>query len=193
MKLAAIGYLALFLSAQSAIAVSSDIGVSHISEQVGMWSVSFDWSEMEEYTKSISQSSSEASGIKTTIDTLSLKSRVDPGRTMRISILKYSTVDSTLANIANLQARANDTAKLAGACNNVVCSIRNMDGRDGAFACGIECARGNAFYVAVYPIDYYLDKSIHALMSKALGIMSSSYDSESTERMLKSIHIEHIG
>jgi hypothetical protein len=39
-------------------------------------------------------------------------------------------------------------------------------------------------------VDYYYDRSARAMVSNALGIIVSSYDQETTECLISSIHIE---
>jgi len=51
-----------------------EASVSHVSEQCGRWTVSFDWSDADGYLKSVSQADNEDNNVKIYTDTLTLKS-----------------------------------------------------------------------------------------------------------------------
>jgi hypothetical protein len=50
-----------------------EASVSHVSEQCGRWTVSFDWSDTDGYAKSVSQADNEDKKVKIYTDTLTLK------------------------------------------------------------------------------------------------------------------------
>lgn len=84
-----------------------EASVSHVSEQCGRWTVSFNWSDTEGYKKIISQADNEDNKVKTHTDTLTLTSKDDPLKAIKISIMKYSKWNSSLVKQSNLMNLAN--------------------------------------------------------------------------------------
>ncbi len=164
-------------------------GVSHISEQVGKWTVSFNWSDFMDYGKSASNMESETGGIRTYTDVLTMKSNADPTNVIKISILRYSKWNLSLAEQSNLAEQANRTLRESGSCKNMQSSYRMIDGRPGAVASGSDCKDGKIDYVAAYAIDGSLLRSNPAVTTSSLCIIFSTYDQESTDRLIDSLHI----
>jgi hypothetical protein len=181
--------LLLFLNLCPAL---SDTGSSRVSEQVGKWTVSFDWPETDEYSRSVSQGTTEEKGGRVSSDTLLIASQIDPGCKLKISLKKYSHADPSLLEISSLMNQVNQTVTQEGACKVIAACIRKVDGKDGAFCTGTECSSGGTVYAISYPVDYYMDKSLRALASNAICVVRSSYDLDSTEMLIRSLHIEQI-
>jgi len=179
--------LLLFLYLHPAL---SDTGSYRVSEQVGKWTVSFDWPETDEYSKSTSQGTTEEKGGRISTDTLLINSLIDPGCKLKISLMKYTYVDPSLSEMKSLMDRANQTVTQAGACKVITACARKIDGKDGAFSTGNECSSDVTVYAVAYPVDYYMDKSLRALAFNAVCVVQSSYDLDSTEMLMKSLHIE---
>ncbi len=164
-------------------------GISHISEQCGKWTVSFNWSDLADYKKSASHMESETSGIRIYTDMLTLTSNADPTSKIKISILEYSKWNTSLANQTNLIKLANKTLIESGSCKSIQTSNRIIDGKPGAFGNGSECKGGKVNYAAVYAIDTSLSRSSSMVINNALCTIHSTYDKESTNRLIDSIHI----
>jgi hypothetical protein len=128
-------------------------GISHVSEQCGKWTVSFNWSDAQDYLKSVSHMDSETGGARIYTDMLTLISNADPTRAIKISISKYSRWDASLAKQSNLMNLANGTLSQSGSCKSIRSSGRIIDGKPGAFARGSECKGGKVNYAAAYAID----------------------------------------
>lgn len=179
--------LALVLSIMLSWGIEAD--PAPVEEQCGKWTVSFNWSDPDGYIKSISHTDNEAGGVRVSTDTLNIKSNTDPGKTAKISIMKYAKWDSSLAFRSNLMKMANNTLKLSF-CKDVRLSDREIDGKPGIFAAGTDCKSSKMVYAAVYPIDGSVDGSSMAVTTSALGVILSTYDKDSALRLIDSIHIE---
>jgi hypothetical protein len=164
-------------------------GTSYVSERCGKWMVSFNWSDVNDYKKSASHMESDTGGIRTYTDTLTLASTADSTRTIKISILKYSKWNMSLAKQSNLMKLANNTLIESGSCKSIRSVYRTIDEKPGAFSRGAECKGGRINYAAAYSIDSYLSRSSPAVTTSALCIILSSYDRESTDRLIDSIHV----
>lgn len=159
---------------------------SNVSEQCGRWTVSFNWSDIYGCKKSVSQADNDDNKIKTHTDTLTLTSDEDPEKVVKISIIKYSKWNSSLAKLSNLMDLANSTLIKSGSCKNIRESIREIDGKPGVIGNGSGCSNGMILHDAVYCID----GSNRAIPASALAVILSSYDQNSTDRLVNSMHIE---
>jgi hypothetical protein len=162
-----------------------EASVSHVSEQCGRWTVSFDWSDTDGYSKSVSQADNEDKKVKIYTDTLTLTSEEDPLKTIKISIMKYSKWNSSLAKQSNLMNLANSTLIKSGVCKDTQLSIAKIDGKNGVVANGLECNGGKILNVAVYCVD----GSNPAIAPSVLAIILSTFDNDSTDRLVNSVHI----
>lgn len=169
---------------------AGDPGVSFVTEQCGDWNVGFNWSNMDEYKRSVSHGNSEAGGVKVSTDTLVMISAADPERMVKIAIMKYTSRDSSPVNSSILMARADEALSKSGSCNRLSSAAGTIDGRPAAFVSGSRCLDERPVYIAVYPVSHYFDGSGHTLESDALGVIVSTYDSEITERLMSSIKIK---
>ena len=111
--------------------------VSHVSEQCGRWTVSFDWSDTDGYAKSVSQADNEDNRVKIYTDTLTLTSDEDPLKTIKISIMNYSKWNSSLAEQSNLMNLANSALIKFGSCKDIRVSTGEVSGNPDliAFSC----------------------------------------------------------
>jgi len=169
---------------------AGDPGVSFVTEQCGDWNVGFNWSNMDEYKRSVSHGNSETGGVKVSTDTLVMTSAADPEIMMKIAIMKYTSRDSSPVNSSILMVRADEALSKSGSCNRLSSAAGTIDGRPAAFVSGSRCQDERPVYIAVYPVSHYFDRSGHTLESDALGVIVSTYDSEITERLMSSIKIE---
>lgn len=163
-----------------------EASVSHVSEQCGKWTASFNWSDTDGYKKSVSQADNDDNKVKKHTDTLTLTSNEDPRKAIKISIIKYSKWNSSLAKLSNLMDLANNTLVTSGSCKGIQESIREIDGKTGVIAGGLGCNDGMILYDAVYCID----GSSRAIPASTLAVILSSYDQDSTDRLVNSVHIE---
>ena len=163
-----------------------EASVSHVSEQCGRWKVSFDWSDTEGYRKSVSQADTEDNKARLSTDTLTLTSDEDPLKTVKISIMKYSKWNSSLAKQSNLMNLAKSTLIKSGSCKNILLSIGKVDGKTGVIGSGFGCKSSNTLHVAVYCVD----NTSRAIAPSTLAVILSSYDQNSTDRLVNSVHIE---
>jgi hypothetical protein len=180
--------VALILHLALALA-SEEPGVSHISEQCGKWTVSFNWSDFMDYEKSASHMETETGSTRINTDMLTLTSNADSTSKIKIGILKYSKWNTSLAMPSNLMKLANSTLIESGSCKNIRSSYRIIDGRPGAFASGSECRGGKINYAAAYVIDSSLSRSSPVVTTSSLCTIFSTYDQESTDRLIDSIHV----
>ena len=179
----------MVLIAAGAMTPMDEVSVSRVTEHCGSWVISFNWSDMDEYSSSTSHSNAESGGVKTTTDMLTLTATGNPETYIRIGILKYQFRDKSKVDQSYLRSLANETIKKAGACENLSYSPREIDGKPGAFISGDQCSGNSVYFVAVYPIDYYYDKSERAITSNAIGMITSSYSEEITGRFITSLKI----
>jgi hypothetical protein len=163
-----------------------EASVSHVSEQVGRWTVSFNWSDADGYKKSVSQADNEDNKVKMYTDTLTLISDEDPLKTIKISIVKYSKWNSSLGKQSYLMNLANSTLIKSGSCKNIRVGTGEIDGKTGVVGSGFECKSIKILHVAVYCVD----GSIKAIVPSTLAIILSTYDQDSTDRLVNSVHIE---
>jgi len=178
--------LFIVLMVPLAMVSAVDASVSHVSEQCGRWTVSFDWSDIDGYGKSVSQADNEDNRVKIYTDTLTLTSDEDPVKTIKISIMKYSKWNSSLAEQSNLMNLANSTLIKSGSCKDTRVSSGEVGGNPGMVGSGLECRNGQIMNVAVYCVD----GSSLAIAPSTLAIILSTYDQDSTDRLVNSIHIE---
>jgi hypothetical protein len=162
-----------------------EASVSHVSEQCGRWTVGFDWSDADGYSKSVSQSDNEDNKVKIYTDTLTLTSDEDPLKTIKISIMKYSKWNSSLAKLSNLMNLANGTLIKSGSCKDIRVSTGEIDGKTGVIGSGLGCKNDMILHVAVYCVD----GSSLAIVPSTLAIILSTYDQDSTDRLVNSVHI----
>ena len=163
-----------------------EASVSHVSEQCGRWTVSFDWSDADGYSKSVSQADNEDNKVKIYTDTLTLKSDDDTLKTIKISIMKYAKWNSSLSKLSNLMNLANTTLIKSGSCKDIRVSIGEIDGKTGVVGSGLGCNSGKILHDAVYCVD----SSSPAIPPSTLAIILSSYDQDSTDRLVNSVHVE---
>jgi len=163
-----------------------EASVSHVSEQCGRWTVSFDWSDTDGYAKSVSQADNEDKKVKIYTDTLTLISDEDPLKTIKISIMKYSKWNSSLAEQSNLMNLANNALIKSGSCKDIRVSAGEIGGNPGMVGSGSGCKNGQILHVAVYCVD----GSSPAIAPSTLAIILSTYDQDSTDRLVNSVHIE---
>jgi len=190
MRHAFISFIALTLFVLPiGLVFADDPGISFVTEQCGDWSVGFNWSNMDEYQRSVSHGNSETGGVKVATDTLTMTSAAEPEKVVKISIMKYSSRDSSLVNSSILMVRADEALSRSGVCKRLSSAARMVDGRPAAFVSGSRCLDEKPVYIAVYPISHYFDKLGHTLESDALGVIVSTYDSETTQRLINSIKI----
>jgi hypothetical protein len=189
MRLAFILFIALLIL-PAAHASMGDLGISSVSEQCGGWKVSFNWSVMDEYKRSVSHGDSEVGGVKVATDTLIMTATDDPKKTVKIAVMKYLSRDSELVNTSILMVRADEALLKSKICKKLSATARMIDGRPAAFVSGARCSDGEPVYVAVYPVSYFFDRSGRSLESDALGVIVSTYDLEKTEGLINSIKIE---
>ena len=185
--------LALLLTGMAQASIMADVGVSRVSEDCGKWRIGFNWSELDDYSKSISHSDSESGKVKISTDTLIMTSSSDRKQVVKVSIAKYSAVNTELANGTYMMTLANETLKKSGVCKDINAFMRQIDGRPGAFAGGAKCPLGEPVWAAVYPVDYHLDRPGGVLAASALGIILSTYEQEVTSRLIDSVKIQQTG
>ncbi len=189
MRLALISFIALLIL-PAGLASTSDTSALNISEQCGDWKVSFNWSDIKEYTRSTSHGDSESSGVKVSTDTIIMTSAANPDDMVKIAIMKYSSRDTDLVNTSILMVRADEALSKYGICRKLSASARLIDERPAAFVSGAKCSNEKPVYVAAYPVSYYFDRQGRALGSDALAVIVSTCDYEVTERLINSIKIE---
>lgn len=181
--------LALLLMSEVQASIMSDIGVTSVSEGCGKWKISFNWSEMDLYSSSVSHGDSTSGKVKITTDTLIMTSS-DRTKVVKVSVITYSQSGAALINSPRMMALANETLSKSNVCGKINTALRQINERLGAFASGAKCPLGEPVYAAVYPVDYHLDRPGGVLASDGLGIVLSTYDQETTDRLINSIKIE---
>ncbi|MDD4653156.1 MAG: hypothetical protein PHQ34_13130 [Methanothrix sp.] len=170
--------------------VMDDVSVAQISENCDKWKVSFNWSEMDAYKRSVSQGNSETGNVKTLVDTLVMTSSADAKKVLKVSVIMYSKSIASQVSSSVLMNMANDTLSKSGVCGNISLENRTIDGRPGIYASGVKCPLGNPVYAAIFPVSYHLDRPGGVLDSNALTIVLSTYDREITDRFVNSVKIE---
>jgi len=184
--------LLFFPAAAGQISSIDDLTVTSLSEECGKWSVNFNWSDMDDYKSSVSHGESVSGRATVETDALTLASSSDMSRFLRISVMMYSRRDPAQINMSSMTALANSTLVRSKVCEEINLAERSIDGRPGVFAQGQKCPTGEMVYVAVYPVEYHLDRPGGVLESDALGLILSSYDREVTERFINSVKIVQI-
>jgi hypothetical protein len=167
-----------------------DDALSTVSEDTGPWRLSFNWSVMDEYGKSVSHGDSKSGNVKISTDAITMTSSADKAKVIRITIMKYSSKDPGLVNLSSQIKLAKDSLSKSGVCADIIMENRTIDGRPAIVASGIKCLNGETIYAAVYPIDYRFDRPGGILGSNAMGLIISSFGQQATERLLDSIRIE---
>ena len=183
--------LALLLISGVQASMMSDIDVTRVSEDCGRWKISFNWSEMDQYSSSVSHADSTSGKVKVSTDTLIMTSS-ERKKVVKVSVITYSQSGAAPINSSRMIALANETLSKSNVCGEINAFMRQIDGRLGAFASGAKCPLGEPVYAAVYPVDYHLDRPGGVLASDALVIVLSTYDQETTDRLLNSIKLEQI-
>jgi hypothetical protein len=184
--------IALLLMSGTQASMMNDIDVTRVSEDCGKWKISFNWSELDQYSSSTSHGDSASKKVKFSTDTLVMTSS-ERTKVVKVSVIAYSQSGTAPINSSSMMALANETLSKSSVCGKINASERLIDGRLGFFASGAKCPLGEPVYAAVYPVDYHLDRPGGVLASDALGIVLSTYDQETTDRLLNSIKIEQIG
>jgi len=169
-----------------------DLAVDSVSEDCGKWKVSFNWSEMDEYKSSVSHGDSTSGKVAIATDALTLASASDKARILKVSVIMYSRSDASLINHTSLMALANGTLTKSKVCKEINVTERVIDGRSGINARGLKCPMNEPVYVAVYPVEYHLDRPGGILASYAVGLILSTYNQEATERFINSVKIVQI-
>jgi hypothetical protein len=169
-----------------------ELAVTSVSEDCGKWKVSFNWSEMDEYKSSLSHGDSTTGKVATATDALTLASASDNAKVLKVSVIMYSKSDASLIDNTRMEVLANSTLAKSNVCKEINVIDRVIDGRSGIFASGLKCPMNEPVYVAVYPLDYHLDRPRGVLASNAIGLILSTYDLEATERFINSVKIVQI-
>ena len=182
-------YLVLLIPGVQASSMG-DMDVYRATEVCGKWIVSFNWSEMDAYKTSASHGDSESGDVKISTDTLIMTSSTEKEKVAKIAITQYSSRDASLVNASRLMSLANETLSRSDVCGGSKTAMRSMDGKPGVFVSGIKCSSGDPIFAAAYPVDYHFDRPGGVLASDAIGVILSTYDQETTERLISSIKIE---
>lgn len=195
--LAAVILLA-FLASFSCTAASgqlpsmTDLTVSTVKEEYGKWMVEFNWSDMDEYDRSVAHGDSTSGKTAIHTDTLTLASSLDRSKAIKVSVITYSQSDPSHVNISSMATMANNTLASSDVCQDINISERLIEGRTGVSASGQKCGTGMTVYAAAYPLLYHLDRPDGVLPSDAMALILSTYDGEVTERFINSIKIVQI-
>ncbi len=184
--------LALFLTMQVQGSMMDELSVTSVSEDSGKWKVAFNWSEMDEYKSSVSHGDSTSGKTAIATDALTLASPSDKTKILKVSVIMYSKDDASLINQSSLMAFANGTLTKSKVCKDINVTTRVIDGRSGIFARGLKCPMNEPVYIAVYPVEYHLDRPGGVLASTAVGLILSTYSQEATERFINSVKILQI-
>jgi len=184
--------LVLLLTMQGLGSMMDDLAVNSVSEDCGKWKVSFNWSEMDEYKSSVSHGDSTTGKVAIATDALTLVSASDNAKVLKVSVIMYSKSDTSLINHTSMMAQANGTLAKSNVCKEINVTERVIDGRSAIFASGLKCPMNEPVYVAVYPVEYHLDRPGGILASNAVGLILSTYNQEATERFINSVKIVQI-
>jgi hypothetical protein len=169
-----------------------ELTVNSVSENCGKWKISFNWSEMDEYESSVSHGDSTSGKTAIATDALTLASPSDKTRILKVSVIMYSKSDASLINQSSLMTLVNGTLTKSKVCKDINITKRVIDGRSGIDAHGLKCPIGEPVYVAVYPVEYHLDRPGGVLPSTAVGLILSTYSQEATERFINSVRIRQM-
>ena len=170
----------------------TDLTVATIKEEYGKWMVEFNWSDMDEYDRSIAHGDSTSGKTAIHTDTLTLASSLDRSKAIKVSVITYSKSDPSHVNMSSMTALANKTLADSDVCQDINVSERLIEGRMGIFTSGLKCRTGKMAYAVAYPVLYHLDRPDGVLPSDAMGLILSTYDREVTERFVNSIKIIQI-
>lgn len=169
-----------------------ELAVTSVSEDCGKWKVSFNWSDMDEYASSVSHGDSTSGKTAIATDTLTLASPSDKAKILKVSIIMYSKSDASLTNQTSMMTLANGTLAKSNVCKEINLTGRAIDGRSAVFASGLKCPMDEPVFVAVYPVEYHLDRPGGILASSAVGLILSSYNRDVTERFINSVKIVQV-
>lgn len=181
--------LALLLTMQVQSSMIDDLSVAPVSEDCGKWKIAFNWSDMDEYKSSVSHGDSTSGKVAVATDALTLESASDKSKILKISVIMYSKNDASLISQSSLMALANGTLAKSKVCKDINISERVIDGRSGIFCSGLKCPINEPVYVAIYPVEYHLDRPGGILASMAVGLILSTYGQEVTERFINSVKV----
>ena len=171
--------LALLLTMHGHGSMMDELTVTSVSEDCGKWKVSFNWSEMDEYESSVSHGDSTSGKMAIATDALTLESTSDKTKILKISVIMYSKSDASLDQPTSLMALANAPSSNTRYAKRSMWHMRVIDDRSGIFASGLKCPMNEPVYVAVYPVEYRLDRPGGVLASTAVGLILSTYRSRS--------------
>jgi hypothetical protein len=181
--------LALLLTTQVQGSVMDELSVTPVSEDCGKWKIAFNWSDMDEYKSSVSHGDSTSGKVSIATDALTLESASDKSKILKISVIMYSKNDASLINQSRLMDLANGTLAKSKVCKEINITERMIEGRSGIFGSGLKCPINEPVYVAVYPVEYHLDRPGGILASTALGLILSTYGREATDRFIDSVKV----
>jgi hypothetical protein len=184
--------LTLSLTMQGYGSMIDELAVTSVSEDCGKWKVSFNWSEMDEYKSSVSHGDSTSRKMAIATDALTLASTSDNAKVLKLSVIMYSKSDASLISHDSMIALANSTLTKSKVCKEINVAERMIDGLSGIFASGLKCPMNEPVYVAVYPVEYHLDRPGGVLASNAVGLILSTYNQDATERFINSVKIVQI-
>lgn len=170
----------------------TDLTVASVKEEYGKWMVEFNWSDMDEYDRSVAHGDSTSGRTAIHTDALTLASSSHRSKAIKVSVITYSRSDPSHVNASSMAALANSTLTRSGVCQDISITDRLIECRKGVSASGYKCPTGEMVYVAVYPVLYHLDRPGGVLASDAMGLILSTYDPEVTERFLNSVKIIQI-
>lgn len=166
-----------------------ELSVSSLSRDCGKWRINFNWSDMDECGISVSHGDSASGKVAIATDALTLESKSDKSKVLKISVITYSRKDAFLINRSSLMELANSTLTKSKVCKDINITERKIDGQPGIFGSGLKCPMNEPVYVAAYPIEYHLDRPGGILESTAVGLILSTYGTEATERFLDSVRV----
>ena len=181
--------LTLLLTMHGLGSMMDELAVTSVSEDCGKWKIAFNWSDMDEYKSSVSHGDSTSGKVAIATDALTLESAFDKSKILKISVIMYSKNDASLISQSGLMDLANGTLTKSKVCKEISVTERLIDGRLGIFGSGLKCPMNEPVYVAVYPVEYHLDRPGGILPSTAVGLILSTYGQEATERFVNSVKV----
>lgn len=187
-------WLALFLSPvlSQQSSMMDELSVMSVSEECGKWKINFNWSDMDEYKSSVSHGDSASGKTEVATDTLILSTSTGAAHVLKLSVITYSKSDPSQVSMSAMANLANSTLIKSGVCNGIDLVGRTIDGQQGIFASGLKCPTNEPVYVAIYPVEYHLDRPDGVLESTAIGLILSTYDRDVTDRFVSSVNILQI-
>jgi hypothetical protein len=108
---------------------------------------------------------------------------------LKVSIITYSESYAVPLNSSSISTTANETLAKSDVCKGINMANRMIDGKSGVYAKGIKCPLEEPVIVAIYPLDYHLDRPGGVLTANALSIILSTYDQVISDRLINSINI----